>query len=210
MLVVLVFIILYSWLIITVSKMLYRQKYGVQFICAEIGAGKSCYAVKLAKKYRRRHWRVVSNEPLNIKGVEYIPDIMSVIVDKRFSDNTLVIIDEASLVMNSRKFKDMTISLIEYFKLCRHFKNRVVLISQTFNDTDKQIRELAHDIKIIKSVIPTKISMPCNVRARLGVNQMNGEICMQYKIGKLGLPFFLPFHYRNFNSFSDSSKRDIV
>ena len=205
---VLIFIVLYGWLIITISKLLYRQKYGVQFICAEIGAGKSCYAVKMAKKYLRKGWRVVSNE--RIKNVEYVPDIISVISDKRFSDNTLVIIDEASLVMNSRKFKDMTIRLIEYFKLCRHFKNRVILISQTFNDTDKQIRELAHDIKIIKQVIPTKISMPCNVKSRLGVNQLTGEIQMQYKVGKLGLPFFLPFHYRDFNSFSDSSERECV
>lgn len=205
MLAYILFIILYAYLIFKISKLVYRQKYGIEFICAEIGAGKSCLAVKKARKYLRKKWNVVSNEP--IQGCYYDPNVVSTLQNSRYPDNTLVIIDESSLSFNSRSFKTLHLSLIEYFKLCRHYKNRVILISQTFNDTDKQIRELSSDIYIIKSLIPTKLSMPVRVSSRLDVEQMTGDIKVMYKIGRLGIPYFLPLYYKKFNSFSDGGRQ---
>ena len=197
--VVIFFILLYIYLICRIAKLVFRQKYGVEFVCAEIGAGKSCYAVKQAMRYLRKGWTVVSNE--RIAGCYYVPDLVC-LQKYCFPPNTLVILDESSLCFNSRSFKSVPIALIEYFKLCRHYKNKVILISQTFNDTDKQIRELSSRIFIIKQLFPTKVSMPVRVKSRLDVEQMSGDIKVMYKIGHLGLPFFLPLYYRKFNSFS--------
>ena len=200
------FVLLYAYLIFSICKVLYRQKYCVEFYCAEIGAGKSCFAVKQARKYLRKGWTVVSNE--RIAGCHYISDL-SCLQSGCFPENTLLILDESSLCFNSRSFKSVPISLIEYFKLCRHYKNRVILISQTFTDTDKQIRELASRIFIIKQLVPTKLSMPVRVRSRLDVEQMSGDIKVMYKIGHIGIPFFLPLYYKHFNSFSDGSRSRI-
>ena len=202
-LIYLFFVLLYAYLIFTICKLVYRQKYCVEFYCAEIGAGKSCFAVKQARKYLRKGWSVVSNE--RIVGCYYLPDL-SVIQSGCFPENTLVILDESSLCFNSRSFKNVPLSLIEYFKLCRHYKNRVILISQTFTDTDKQIRELASRIYIIKQLLPTKLSMPVRVRSRLDVEQISGDIKVMYKIGHIGIPFFLPLYYKHFNSFSDAGR----
>lgn len=197
--VVIFFVILYIYLICRIAKLVFRQKFCVEFICAEIGAGKSCYAVKQALRYLRKGWTVVSNE--RIDGCYYVPDL-GCLEHYRFPPNTLVILDESSLCFNSRSFKIVPIALIEYFKKCRHFQNKVILISQTFNDTDKQIRELSSRIFIIKQLFPTKVSMPVRVKSRLDVDQMSGDIKVMYKIGHIGIPYFLPLYYRKFNSFS--------
>lgn len=205
-LVIIFFVLLYLWLICRIAKLVFKQKYGVEFICAEIGAGKSCYAVKQALRYLRKGWTVVSNE--RIDGCYYVPDL-GCLERYCFPPNTLVILDESSLCFNSRSFKTVPLALIEYFKMCRHYKNKVILISQTFNDTDKQIRELSSRIYIIKQLFPTKLSMPVRVKSRLDVEQMSGDIKVMYKIGHIGIPYFLPLYYRKFNSFATGG-REIV
>lgn len=184
-----------------IAKLIYVEKYGIEFVCAEIGAGKTCYSVKKARQYLKKGWHVVSNEP--IVGCYYDPDMLNHMCQKKYyPDNTLLIYDESAIGMNSRSYSKTPLRLIEGAKKIRHAKCRLILISQTFTDTDKQLRELCENIYIIRKLIPTKLSMPVKVHSKIGTDDLTGDIVMKYKIGHVGIPYFLPFYYNKFNSYS--------
>lgn len=185
-----------------------HPKYDITFIAAEIGAGKSCYAAKIAQQHRRKGWRVYTNDFVLGAGKINVEQLKTMCAPER----SLIILDEASLDMNSRSFARTALVLIEYFKMSRHYKNKLILISQTFGDTDKQIRDLAARIYFIRPLfadtLPGIISMPVRVRGKLGIG-LDGQPCMQYKIGRVGVPYYLPRYYRFFSSFSRTKRPEI-
>lgn len=175
-----------------------NTEYGITFIAGEIGAGKSTLAVKLARKHLKAGWTVYSTD--YIKGCFKLDvnDLLTLMAKPK----SLLIIDEASLKMNSRQFAQIKLSLIEYFKMSRHCKNKVIMISQTFGDTDKQIRDLSTHVYFVRKLINGMISVPVKVRARLDIGQ-DGQPTMMYKIGRFGRVILLWRYRRYFNSFDD-------
>lgn len=181
-----------------------RELYGIVFIAGEIGSGKTCFSTKLAHKYIKKGWKVFTN--YQCEGCYVLePERL---IDMCYPEKSVVILDEASLEHNSRNFAKISLKLIEYYKLSRHYKNKVILISQTFTDTDKQIRDLSDKVYFIRKVIHSLISMPVNVKGKLDIDS-EGQPTVKYKVGKLGTPFYLPRWYKKFNSF-DKPKRDVV
>lgn len=69
----------------------------------------------------------------------------------RFYGDCLVLIDEAGIVFNNRNWKAFTDS-IEYSKLHRHDKARIILYSQSPEDTDVTLRRLAQESWDMKKV----------------------------------------------------------
>jgi len=205
------FIVIFLILIYQTCGILWRKKhpkYDITFIAAEIGAGKTCYAAKLAQQHKKRGWTVYSNDFIVGAGKINVKQLETMCAPEK----SLIILDEASLDMNSRNFAKTALVLIEYFKMSRHYKNKLVLISQTFGDTDKQIRDLAARIWFIRPVLadafPGLLSMPVRVRGKLGIG-LDGQPCMQYKIGNLGIPYLLPNYYKFFTSFSRTPREHI-
>lgn len=175
-----------------------NTEYGITFIAGEIGAGKSTFAVKIARKHLKAGWTVYSTD--YIKGCFKLDvnDLNTLMAPPK----SLLIIDEASLKMNSRDFARVKLSLIEYFKMSRHCKNKIIMISQTFGDTDKQIRDLSTHVYFVRKILNGLVSVPVKVRARLDIGQ-DGQPTMMYKIGHFGKAILL-FRYRKyFNSFDD-------
>lgn len=175
----------------------YQNRYGVTFIAGNIGSGKSCLSVKIAQKYLKRGWAVYSND--SIKGCLRLN--VSDLEQYALPENSLVIIDEASLEFNARSFQKIKLTLIEYFKLCRHYKNKCIIISQTFGDTDKQIRELANEIFFIRVILSGVLSMPVRVRGDIGIDN-EGQPCIKYKIAHFGSPLFIPLYVKKYDSFN--------
>lgn len=177
----------------------YQNKYGVTYIAGNIGSGKSCLSVKIAQRYLRRGWSVYSNDSmqgalkLNVSDLEHFA----------LPENSLVIIDEASLEFNSRSFSKIKLTLIEYFKLCRHYKNKCIIISQTFGDTDKQIRELANEMYFIRVILSGVLSLPVKVRGDIGIDN-EGQPCVKYKLSTFGEPLIIPLYVKKYNSFNHS------
>lgn len=175
-----------------------NTEYGITFIAGEIGAGKSTLAVKLARQHLKRGWTVYSTDYIKDCYKLDVNDLNTFMAPPR----SLLIIDEASLKMNSREFSRIKLSLIEYFKLSRHCQNKIIMISQTFGDTDKQIRDLSTHVYFVRKILYGLISVPVKVRARLDIGQ-DGQPTMMYKIGHFGRIILL-FRYRKyFNSFDD-------
>lgn len=138
------------------------------------GAGKSTVLAYLCKKYCR-DYPVYSNYP--IKGAYRF--------DKEDIGNTMItdgvlLLDEASIDFNNRKYKNMPIEAISWFKLHRHYGMKVCVASQSWNDTDVTIRRIAYEyILVRKSLIPFHVAM-IPIHRRISVNEYTKEPCDEY------------------------------
>lgn len=68
--------------------------------------------------------------------------------------NSYLVVDEAGIQYNNRKFKSLPQSTIEWFKLHRHYGVDVDFISQSWEDLDITIRRLVDEIWYLKKVGP--------------------------------------------------------
>lgn len=165
------------------------------------GSGKTTLAAALTKKHMRKGGVVFSNVPL--KGAyRYCKDDLG----KYDISDCLVILDEASIEFNSRKFKTMTEEAISFFKLHRHYRTRVCAFSQSWEDCDATIRRVAFDYNLVrKSLIPFVVDV-VPIRRRVGVNDLTKEICDEYRFDHWLIRlfttkrYFAPLYWKMFDS----------
>lgn len=107
------------------------------------GGGKTldlCREAVLAIKKGRK---VYSSIPINVDGViQFDPNDFG--KGFRFYGDCLVLIDEGGIVFNNRNWKLFS-ERIEYTKLHRHDKARIIIYSQSPEDTDVTIRRVAQE-----------------------------------------------------------------
>lgn len=111
------------------------------------GAGKTTLLTKLAIKYNKLGYKVFSN--VEIFGCYHLP--ISDIGFRDFPVNSVLLIDEVSLIWDNRNFKSFKPEVARYFRLQRHYKNIVYLFSQNF-DVDKKIRDLCDDMYLLTNL----------------------------------------------------------
>lgn len=130
--------------------------------------------------------------------------------------HSLIIIDEAGIDFNNRKYKDMKMSIIEFLKLYRHYKCDIVFISQSWEDCDITIRRLVDNLIYIRKLGPFTFCR--RIRKFIFIEKEKHQITEGYSF--LGLfdlimylfnpigrtsPFFVFYrrpYYFMFNSFS--------
>lgn len=123
----------------------YLNPYKLVMIFGKKGAGKTSLLVKLAMKYQRKGIKVYSTE--RIPGCYLVdPDDVGFY---EFDPDSVLLIDEVSLVWGNRHFKDFKKEVEEWFRLQRHRRIRVFMFSQTF-DVDKKIRDLTDELFLIE------------------------------------------------------------
>lgn len=128
------------------SKM--NDKYGISMIVGQIGVGKSSIICSLIRKYQKEGWICYADFDTNIPGCrrfnarhldEYIPD-----------PNSVLFLDEASLVFFSRDFKNFA-RYTEFIAKCRHYKCKIFMSSQSF-DIDLYIRNRVCQMFLVKRI----------------------------------------------------------
>lgn len=174
----------------------------ITFIAGQIGSGKSSYSVKLARRALKRGRSVYCTD--YIKGC-YKFDV-TWLKNMRCPENALLIIDEAALKFNSREFSKISKDILAYFKKARHYHNDVVLISQTFSDSDKQIREVANRVLFMRKL--GWVTLPVRVSGDITIAD-DGQPAMKYKIGKLARPFIPALQGKYYDSWNDDENREI-
>lgn len=122
--------------------------YPLIFVFAKKGQGKSTFLAKQAVLHLRKGWMVYSTE--KIPGCKLIPvkDLCNV----ELQPGSLLLIDEVGLIWHARDFKSMPKSTIEWFKLQRHRRIKVIMCSQTW-DVDKAIRQLSDELWILRKTL---------------------------------------------------------
>lgn len=107
------------------------------------GVGKTVDIVRECLLALKKHRKVYTTvDDINIPGVIIFNP--SDYGKYRFYGDCLVLIDEAGIVFNNRNWKEFTEN-IEYSKLHRHDKARIILYSQSPEDTDVTLRRLAQE-----------------------------------------------------------------
>lgn len=91
--------------------------------------GKTTLLTKFAIKYIQKGYKVFSN--VEIFGA-YILDPAD-IGFVQFPPNSVLLIDEVSLIWDNRNFKSFKPEVAKYFRLMRHYKNIVIMFSQNFD-----------------------------------------------------------------------------
>ena len=140
-----VFLLVCCWIFYMIRK--FSNPYKLTMVFGKKGAGKTTLLTKIAIKYLKEGYRVFSNveifgcyklDPADIGFVQYPP-------------NSVLLIDEVSLIWDNRNFKSFKPEVAKYFRLMRHYKNIIFLFSQNF-DIDKKIRDLCDQMYLASNL----------------------------------------------------------
>lgn len=170
------------------------------------GSGKTTCAASLTRQAIRKKVPVYSNVPIIGAYKLSKSDI-----GKYDLDNSLIIIDEAGLEFDNRDF-DKTFkgadgkAMLEWLKLVRHHKARIVFFSQTV-DIDLKIRSLAGLIYLVRPSLLPFFTVMHRVRRSIDVSDDSHTLCDRLT---LPTPFmrlfsarlFRPLYYRYFDSYA--------
>lgn len=116
----------------------YRSPYKLFMVFGKKGSGKTTFLTKLAYNYSRRGYKVYCTDPTIANSFTFDPQLVGTF---DFDQNSLVLIDEVSLIWSNRDFKTFSRKVDAWFRLMRHKKCICYLFSQSF-DVDKKIRDL--------------------------------------------------------------------
>lgn len=124
----------------------YRNPYKLIFVFGKKGAGKTTMLTMLAYKYRKKGVKVYCNT--EIPGT-WLIDAADIGFYK-FDENSVIMIDEVSLIWDNRNFKSFKPEVAKFFRLQRHHKLTVYMFSQTF-DVDLKIRNLCDKMYMLQN-----------------------------------------------------------
>lgn len=109
--------------------------------------GKTTVATALALSASRRGRKVYVNFPLQMEGVRVIPNSW---IGRYDMSDGLIIIDEASIYADSRKFGTFSDDLVSFFCMHGHWSNDIVLFTQIYNRVDSTIRMMAERVYYVR------------------------------------------------------------
>lgn len=112
------------------------------------GAGKSLTMAHLVKKYTKMGWKVFCNQKFS--GTYYIDnnDIGFV----KIPEDSVLLIDEAGILWNNRKFKNLAMAVIAYMKYTRHYRVKMVLFSQSNHEIDVSFMRICDKLILVRNV----------------------------------------------------------
>lgn len=140
------------------------------------GSGKTLQLVRDAQFYFKRDFRVISNVPLwgfDSKGKKkmadflYTEEIQEFLSGKLFQEKpTLLVVDEASALFDSYKFKQIPDEIFDVLKQSRKLKLDIFYTSQRHKDIATRIRDNSEIIYICENHFR---HTPFHVYSALGV-----------------------------------------
>lgn len=130
-----------SW---DLSTRKYLNPYKLHFFIGKKGSGKSTVLTKIALQSMKKGKTVFSTEPIPGTYVLKPEDIGFY----EFPPNSVILIDEVSLVWPNRDWKKLKNEVVEWFRLQRHRRLTVYLFSQTF-DADIKIRDQSDSLWLV-------------------------------------------------------------
>ena len=197
--------------VITYYSVKFRNPYKLYMIFGAKGSGKTTLLTKLAYQHARKHWNVYSTVP--VPGAHLIEP--SDIGHIEVPSHSVIFVDEVGLFWHNRDFKNFDKSLIEYFKLQRHYGHKIYLFSQAW-DIDKVLRNLTDKLYIVDCYFSC-ISIARRIKHKLCVVHPQGDSESRIADDLILEPFFLfwlgsciftwvPHWAKHFDSFASDPK----
>ncbi len=167
------------------------------------GCGKTTLACRLLRKHQKRIQKQKSPYKHLYSNFENTISHNVSLVGLgtwTFPIKSYVVVDEAGIEYNNRKFKSLDKETIAWFKLHRHYLCDVDFISQSWEDIDITVRRLADELWYVRRLGP--FTMIRRIYKRVGVDNQTKQIIDAYELGKI-LPCILPppFHRDNIRIF---------
>lgn len=116
------------------------------------GCGKTTLATSLAwkfthdKKFKKRYKNVYVNFGVDLPGVTVIKNEY---LGKYQLENGAVLLDEASLLADSRDYKNFSKNFLQFFLMHRHYNLDIYLFNQGWDAVDKRIRVITDRVYYI-------------------------------------------------------------
>lgn len=179
----------------------------IKVIFGSPGAGKTTHAAKIAQYCIKHKIPCYSNffvegafeiSPLDDLGIYTV-------------SGGIVLIDEAGIVVNNRKFKSLPQSFIEFLKLYRHFHIKDIYVySQAPDDMDITIRRLATEFYLLRKSIIPQFSYTRRIARIIGqIDPITHQITDGYQYMPFSKRyFFRPLYYKYFDSWSTPKLED--
>ena len=121
-------------------------------------------------------------------------------------EDTLVLLDEITLDADSRDFKQFGKEKKSFFLLHRHFNCDVVYFTQQYDNVDKKIRDITHNLYFVRKLGP--ISIAKTIYRCLDINGQTKDIVSGYRFANWFESLFMrtrqycfrPLYYKYFDS----------
>ena len=176
------------------------------------GCGKSTLMAAIALRAVRSGRRVYSNMPLNIPGVySFDADWLG----KYLIENALVLLDEGTILFDSRDFKNFGRQKTDYFMRYRHYRCDIKIFVQRWDAVDLKIRSVTSRVYYVYRGLflghwfSSYVRVPYKLVWATDSNgkPTAGDILMGYKRPAFGTRVFAhrvyrPKYYRYFDSYS--------
>lgn len=162
------------------------------------GSGKTTHAAKVVFDNLKKGYPTFSNVP--IKGA-FLFDASDI---GQFNiSNCDLVIDEASIEYNNRKYKSLSQSVIQWYKLYRHYGVRNVYVySQSYEDMDVTLRRLADRYFLIKRTLLPWLSVVRPIHVKIGIDEQTKQIQDEYVFDLLPSFVWLPRYWYMFDSWA--------
>lgn len=162
------------------------------------GSGKTTHAAKIVWDNLKEGYPTFSNVP--IKGAFLID---SSDIGKYNISNCDLVIDEASIEYNNRKFKSLSQSVIQWYKLYRHYGVRNIYVySQSYEDMDITLRRLADKYFLIRRTLLPWVAIVKPIHVKIGIDENTKQIIDQYVFDVIPKFIWLPKYWSLFDSWS--------
>ena len=183
------YFLLFFFLLLVVFSFLtkkYVNPYKLVMVFGKKGCGKTTTMAKLASRAIRKGVPVFSSCP--IAGTRAIdPKTFTL---HSLPEGSLVLIDEAGMCYDNRKFKTFPDHARDWFKLQRHYKCTVYLFSQDF-DIDLKLRNLTDEMYLTRKVFRV-FSVSRKIRRSIVLNNSTAEAPSNIADNLEFVPIFVP------------------
>lgn len=157
-------------------------------------SGKTTYLAKLCQKSLKKGIPVYSNFPL--KGA-FMLDFET--LGKLDYHDCVILIDEISLLCDSRDWQKFGSDLVYFFTHHAHYKIDIYYASQWFTDCDVKIRRMTEKFLYVDSFV-FGLSTVATIQRSIATNEA-GNITDFYSVGHR-IPFVRCRYYKMFDSFT--------
>jgi len=145
--------IIYLLLIYFIFFFVYKKKYYIKLITGQTGAGKTLLANHYAQKYISKGKNVYTT--FCCQGAKKLPVNF---YDFKYPKDSLLILDEAQIGLDSREFNRLVKSgasnkLLAMLSMHRHNKLDIFCISQDADEIDVRVRRYCNEFIVIKNII---------------------------------------------------------
>lgn len=177
------------------------------------GSGKTTIMASFALKYTKRkkpYKHVYSNVHMSIPGLIYIENDF---IGKYDLSDSLILIDEATLFADSRRYKEFSKDKLEFFLLHRHYNSDIILFTQQWDGVDRKIRVITDRVYYVYKGIFTRAFLSKYYRIPYGIiipdgknaGEKLGEIVQGYRkppllVRLFATKVFRPRYYKYFDS----------